>query len=258
MTDDYLSSAERARLVELQNRDAFVRDVLAQVKRILASRRFERVQQRGRDFLTHIVSKVLLGQADQIKETTIAMAVFGEPADFDPAETAKVRVAAADLRLRLTAYAEQEDKDDPVTILVPPSTYVPTILDRRVTIEVVGFENWNPQDEQDHLRRAFVSEVAYQLREAGFRVSDGPTLALGQNRHRYALRGSLECSDNGLHVNVSLADPSSGRIVSSQSLEDGRDAILKLARAAFEAVVAALTAVGASPALAGVRSRKQP
>lgn len=251
---DYLSPDESARLRELREGDAFAQDVLTQVERILGSRRFERVQQRGRDFLSYIVAQLLLGQAEQIKETTIAVAVFDEPADFDPAESAKVRVAGYDLRQRLIAYAEGEGQADPITVLLPSHTFVPSIGDHLDTIEVAEFENWNPAAEQDHLRRAWIGEVIHLLREAGFRISENPARLPALEGRRYVLRGSLACSDQMIRVTASLADPARGRVVGTQSLEDHRDAILKLARTAVDALQAGLRS--ARPEGAPVRSRK--
>ncbi|MGE0706265.1 MAG: hypothetical protein AB7P22_20270 [Vicinamibacterales bacterium] len=253
---DYLSPDESTRLQELREGDVFAQDALTQVDRILGSRRFERVQQRGRDFLSYIVAQVLLGQSEQIKETTIAVAVFGEPADFDPAESAKVRVAGCDLRQRLIAYAEGEGKADPITILLPSHTFVPSISDRQDTIEIAEFENWNPAAEQDHLRRAWIGEVVHLLHEAGFRITERPARFPALEGRRYVLRGSLACSDRTIRVTASLADPALGRVVCTQSLEDHRDAILKLARTAAEALQAGLRC--ARPEGAPVRSRRTP
>ena len=151
---DFLTAAERAQLEELRRRDPFVRETLQQVDRIVTSGRFDRVQQRAKDFLGYVVAKTLLGQADQIKETTVALSVFGESTDFNPAETSKIRVAGADLRQRLAAYAQHEGRHDVIHILIPLNTYVPDIRDQRTTVAITEFENWHPNGEQPHLCKA--------------------------------------------------------------------------------------------------------
>src|SRR5438128_899408 len=107
---DYLAPTERQQLQRLRDNDAFVEEVLGQVDRILQSRHFDRVQRRTRDFLGYVVAKTLLGQTDRINQTAIAIAVFDESADFNPVETSKVRVAAIELRRRLTAYYRREGR----------------------------------------------------------------------------------------------------------------------------------------------------
>src|SRR5260221_7596825 len=98
-----LNQAERTRLQELRLADPFVDEAIRQLERILASSAFVRSQRRAKDFLTFVVAKKLLGDEDQIKQTTIAIRVFGESAEFDPLESSKVRVAGIALRRRLTA-----------------------------------------------------------------------------------------------------------------------------------------------------------
>ena len=228
--DDHLGAVERQRLEALLKADVFARDVCDQVARILASRRFDRVQQRGRAFLSWVVAKWLLAEADHIKESTIAVRVFGEPADFDSSETSRIRVAAADLRQRLKAYAVSEGAHDPLTISIPTNTYVPVIVDNKLTIDIVGFENWSTCDRDGHLRDAFISELSQRLGDAGVRVSLGRTLDLACERRRYLLHGSFLCSKDILHVNISLSDPQTNRELFTDSYKDDRNSILKMSR----------------------------
>ena len=68
-----LKPADRAKLLRLEGHDAYVRDVLQQLERILASETFARVQQRTRDFLRLVVALKLLQKEQFIKEKTIAI-----------------------------------------------------------------------------------------------------------------------------------------------------------------------------------------
>ena len=241
---DFLTAAERAQLEELRRRDPFVRETLQQVDRIAASRRFDRVQQRAKDFLGYVVAKTLLGQADQIKETTVALSVFGESTDFNPAETSKIRVAGADLRQRLAAYAQHEGRHDVIHILIPLNTYVPDIRDQRTTVAITEFENWHPNGEQPHLCKAVTAEIIYQLSRAGLRAGLSDSLQIGSHPQRYAVRGSVESRDDVLRMNVSLADPTTGRILCSRSVEGPRDDVLKLTRQVVAALLETLAPLG--------------
>jgi TolB-like protein len=235
-----LSPAEQSELEELTHRDPFTREALGQVERIIDSRHFRRVQQHAKDFLRFVVAKALLGLGDQIKETTIAMAVFEESADFDPALTSKVRVAAADLRQRLAAYADQEGRHDLIQILLPLNTYVPEIHDRRVAVAIRAFENWHPHGEQQYLCAAISAEIAHQLCVAGLRAGPPESLRLSASRRQYSVRGSVESRDALLRINVSFADPATGRILCSRSFEGLRAEVLKLTHGATEAILEAL------------------
>jgi hypothetical protein len=124
---DFLSQAERGRLEKLRIRDRFIDEALRQLARILASDTFARVQDRTRNFLGFVVSKTLIGDADTIKEMTVAIRVYRETVAFEPLENSKVRVAGLALRRRLTAYYAGEGARDPIEITIPVGTYVPRI-----------------------------------------------------------------------------------------------------------------------------------
>jgi TolB-like protein len=238
---DYLDQSERTRLEELRLVSPFVREALEQLARILASPKFCRVQQKAKDLLGFVVSKALLGQADHIKETTLAIYVFHEPADFNPAESAKVRVAAGDVRRRLAAYAEDEGQDDPIEIVMPLNTYVPDIRDRRPSVIVSELENWQSEGDQQHVALALTAEIAYLLNRAGIRIQpQGGGVMMAPSYRRYRLRGSIEGRDDVLKVNLSLARVDTGRIVLSRSFGGRRDECFKLASTITAALLKAL------------------
>jgi hypothetical protein len=126
-----LTPAERAALSGRSRRNPLLRATLRQLERILASRTFTRVQPRTRDFLRFVVSKTLIGRADEIKELTVAIRAFRESVDFNPLENSKVRVAGLALRQRLAAYYANEGRNDPIEIAIPTGSYVPEMRKRR-------------------------------------------------------------------------------------------------------------------------------
>src|SRR5262245_2872297 len=103
-----LNQAERIRLEQVRLAEPFVHKAIRQLERILASDTFVRTQRRAKDFLAFVVAKQLLGEADQIKEMTIAMRAFQESSGFDPLESSRVRVAALALRQRVAIYYARE------------------------------------------------------------------------------------------------------------------------------------------------------
>ena len=75
-------------------------------------------------FLRFIVEETLEGRGGQIKETTIAVRVFGRPPDFDPRLDSVVRAQATLLRRRLREYY-LDSPQEAVVIEIPRGAYVP-------------------------------------------------------------------------------------------------------------------------------------
>jgi adenylate cyclase len=96
--------------------------VRAELERILASRCFEQAA-RSSSFLRFVVEQTLAGQGDRLKGYTIAVEVFGRPAEFDAQTDPLVRVEAGRLRRRLLEYYADEGRDDPVRIELPRGSY---------------------------------------------------------------------------------------------------------------------------------------
>jgi hypothetical protein len=104
--------------------------VLEQLERILASRHFARTRRLGR-LLRFIVEQTLAGRTADLKEYSIAIAVFDKPDTFDPRLDAIVRVQAHALRTRLDEYYRTEGRDDEILIRCLTGSYVPAIGARR-------------------------------------------------------------------------------------------------------------------------------
>lgn len=101
--------------------------IRAELQSILATPAFTRSPRLGR-LLAYLCEKTLAGEADQIKEYTIAVDVLDRPASFDPAEDAIARVEVHRLRKRLLEYYEKEGAADELRIVVPNGQYVPTFV----------------------------------------------------------------------------------------------------------------------------------
>lgn len=95
------------------------------LQRVLAGDEF-RTSKRCQEFLQYIVENTLNGRADQLKERTIGMELFGKPAAYEPSDDATVRVKAREVRKRLSVYYATQGRGDPVHIVMHAGTYVPT------------------------------------------------------------------------------------------------------------------------------------
>ena len=98
--------------------------VRLELDRILESPAF-RNSKRSQRFLRFVVEAALNGQADGLKERTLAMEVFDRPAEFDSSGDAAVRVAALEVRKRLTRYYAETGMRDAVQIGMALGHYVP-------------------------------------------------------------------------------------------------------------------------------------
>jgi hypothetical protein len=100
-------------------------EVQAELGRILASKQFRKAR-RLSDLLRFIVSEYIKGQASNLKEVAIGVALFD--CDYDPAKVSPVRTAAGRLRRRLVEYYSAEGADDPWIITISKEGYVPRII----------------------------------------------------------------------------------------------------------------------------------
>jgi hypothetical protein len=103
------------------------RDALKELERILESPPFHG-SHRAQRLLRYMVEHALTGQADRIKERTIGIELFGREASYDTGQDAIVRVAANDVRKRLTECYEQtslSQQGRTMRISLPPGCYVP-------------------------------------------------------------------------------------------------------------------------------------
>ena len=73
---------------------------------------------------------VLLGRQDEIKESTIALEVFGRTSEFDDKKDAIVRVEAHRLRQGLAKYYASQGSHDRVVVELSPGSYVPHFIGR--------------------------------------------------------------------------------------------------------------------------------
>lgn len=84
-----------------------------------------RSSKRSVAFLRYVVEESLRGAADQIKERTIGMEVFGRTTGYEPNLDHVVRTAASDVRKRLAIYYGDAAHRAELRIRIPPGSYIP-------------------------------------------------------------------------------------------------------------------------------------
>ena len=88
---------------------------------------------RHRAMLRYLVEHALAGDVSVLKETVIAVEVFGRPAGhFDPKLDSIVRVEARRLRARLETYYRGEGRAATLRISLPVGSYVPFVAEREL------------------------------------------------------------------------------------------------------------------------------
>jgi serine/threonine-protein kinase len=100
------------------------REVRQHLDKVLASPPFAHTP-RLRQFLRFVVEEALEGRAGEIKESIVAVRVFGRRSDFDSRSDSVVRVQATHLRKRLHEYYRTEGSLDRMVFELLPGTYAP-------------------------------------------------------------------------------------------------------------------------------------
>ena len=99
-------------------------DVRAALRDVLRSEAFSN-SKRCCAFLSYVVEQVLAGSQHELKERTVAVAVFGRTPSYDSHEDAIVRIKASEVRKRLGHYYAGPGREDAIRISLPKGGYVP-------------------------------------------------------------------------------------------------------------------------------------
>lgn len=108
----------------MADRSATPQEIRTHLERILASRAFGSAP-RLSAFLRFVVETTLDGKAGEIKESLIAVEVYGRPADYNPQIDSTVRVEAGRLRTRLHKWYDSEGGNEKIRIELPKGGYIP-------------------------------------------------------------------------------------------------------------------------------------
>jgi adenylate cyclase len=199
-----------------------------------------------RAFLLFIVDQTLTGHAEEIKGYTVATQVLGRAADFDAAKDPIVRILAGRLRRTLDRYYWARGGHDPIRILVPKGTYVPSFqrmaeekggvaaipavpddpalaLPPGPSIAVMPLLNLTDDRKQDYFADGLAEELTNELaRYQDLRViafqstlswkgKDLDARKVGRDLNiRFFLEGSIRKDARDIKISVRLVDTSNG------------------------------------------------
>ena len=100
--------------------------VTQELARVLASPGFAR-NARQSQFLRFLIERHLEGRDNELKESVIAVEVFGRSPGYDPKLDGIVRTEAMRLRARLDKYYAAEGSQDALIIELPKGGYRPVL-----------------------------------------------------------------------------------------------------------------------------------
>ena len=111
----------------------------AQIQRIVSSKAFK-TSEVHRNLFSYLAEKSLSGEAQNLKEYTVGLDVFGKPASYDPRQESVVRMHVGRLRQKLAEYYRTEGVDDPIIVDLPKGAFALTFAARPATdaAEAVG------------------------------------------------------------------------------------------------------------------------
>ncbi len=221
-------------------------EVEGALQRILHSRSFRR-SPRHRRFLEYLVRSSAGGQAGDLREMVVGVAVFDRPADFDPRKDPVVRVEAGRLREKLLRYYREEGLGESLVIEIPVGGYLTRFVPRiastplrehdaagkaRPAIAVMPLDHLGVRHEDEMLCVGLANQLIDTLsRIPGQRVASRHSVikarAAGMPLAKiartfgvaYVLSGSLQRHGEKLRCFVSLCRTEDERHVWSQRFE---------------------------------------
>jgi hypothetical protein len=113
----------------------YVSELQVAVEAVCDSTSF-RTSPKSCQFLRYIVHRTLKGNADELKERLIGIALLGREACYDTGSDAGVRVRANDVRKRLAAYYAASSNELEFTLDLPAGSYVPHFYKARFSQRV--------------------------------------------------------------------------------------------------------------------------
>jgi len=170
--------------MQVTHRSALPEELETGLQRLLDSACFSSSARQQR-FLRHLVDGVQSGHTAGLKESVLAIEIFGRSADrFDPTQDSIVRVEARRLRQRLAKYYAGAGATDTWEISLPVGSYVPTIRRRDAVNRSSGSRRARDLVERgDHfLREGIFRDALERYQEALRECSDYAPAYLGAAR----------------------------------------------------------------------------
>lgn len=243
---------------------AWIDAVRGQVNKILETGAFAGSRKLSRLFV-FLVDQAIDGRS--FNEYSIALDVFQKDESFDPRLDPMVRVYVRRLRDKLNQYRTTTGLQDPVEIVLPPRTYVPTIRIRpgpvsaglpepksgQRNIAVRAFRCLSPNKDDEYFCDGLVEELIHALAKLKqLRVIPVPALEEGgavgpsarELRDRFrveaVLGGNVRKGPDTLRVSAHLTNAVDGTLIWSEIYERPAGDVFTLETKIADTIVGAL------------------
>ncbi len=151
--------------------DSDRRVVRKELNAILASPHFSN-SKRYPALLRYVVEKTLDGQADQLKERTLGIEVFGRHPDYDTNTDPVVRFSAAEVRKRIAQYYHEAAREFEIQIEMPLGSYTPEFSKRLApSVPALGQARELSPGAADGMKLRAGSKAARSVEESGTKQS---------------------------------------------------------------------------------------
>ncbi len=200
------------------------------------------------NFLEFVVKETLEGNADILKEYTIAVSALGKNSDFNPQIDAIVRIHAGRLRRLLTEYYKDIGSDDPIKIEMYKGSYVPVFIladqlkveikdneekftanetiSKLLSIGVLPFRNLCSDNSLQYFVDGFGEEITHQFSRfqnisvmshcsmIKYGLDDADPNLVDLN---YLIKGSVRSTQHEIKISVGLVETNLGNEIWSKS-----------------------------------------
>jgi TolB-like protein len=220
-----------------------------------------------KQLLEHTVELTLGGRAAEIKESTLAVEVFGRKTSFDPRSDPIVRVQARKLRERLAAWYKTDGTQDEVVIEYVRGSYVPhfslrsSVQPQARSVAVLPFRDLSDTAALDYVCEGIAEELRYVLSRThgirvvahessnsqGRRTEDIQTLGTMLNTD-LIVRGTVRSLGSALRITAELIDAGDGFLVWADRWERPTLDVLRLSYEIAATVAGALRSGVGAPA----------
>src|SRR5262245_21862836 len=138
-----------------------------QIQRLVSSKTFK-TSEVHRNLLTYLAEKSLSGDAQNLKEYTVGLDVFGKPSTYDLRQESVVRMHVGRLRQKLTEYYRTEGADDQIVIDLPKGGFALTFATRPPAVEAEAPPPVAPARTISHREVTLAALLAVAVLAAGY------------------------------------------------------------------------------------------
>lgn len=141
--------------------------ILQQLNRLVENPYFNH-SKRYPSFLKFVVAETLAGRAENLKERTLGIEVFGREPDYDTTNDPIVRVTAAEIRKRIAQYYQDPGHGDEIRVSLPAGSYVPHFIKPAAESASNATAIPEPPSSESHPVAPQVSEFVPPAHTSGF------------------------------------------------------------------------------------------